>query len=517
MSSLVLHLIEVRYVFIAGGENRLRLAVCAFALGIIMVQRMSRSLGSGYARAYGAALGAAITLFAVYLSYAYLLPTPPFLVFLINEALFIVLWWTGHKITSACWVDSPMMDMAAAETGMLSKKMFQKNRKENEEKKSLAQGLAENLPRNHPGRVILIFSLFAIPAFGAGIQLLSGADAASRLRMGIFLFVYLWCAFALLFLSNLSRLAAYFEKRDVGLPDRVGLPWLSGGFLATTIAILAAFFLPQAPTVSGMYVRTRIQAVYRGWQSKGGLRDSAKPSTEEGTRPGGEPLSSEKLDSEKAVNILDKRYEKFDKLNDPYISDMARNTGIEPEYRNVLLMAAAANETFSTVFGVVIKIVFVITAMAALVVLFIMLTSAWSGARQSFLKKHRQKKEDKEARRKEAAKKLKERPAASRFRQFADPFAAAAIRDGDALVRYMWEAMLAWCNDYGTPCPSDKTPFEFVESKPDALEGFEESALYIARLFTYSEYSGEKVGDEETPALKKFWSSLRRHARLSDS
>jgi len=314
----------------------------------------------------------------------------------------------------------------------------------------------------------------------------------------------------------LSRLAAYFEKRGVALPDRVGLPWLSAGFLATTLAIVAAFFLPQAPTVSGLYVRTRIQAVYRGWQHKGGLPDSAKPFSSDGTLPGGKSLQTEKLDGEKALQILDKRYEILDKLNDPYLSYIARNTGIEPEYRNTLLLAAAANETFGAVFSAVIKIIFVITAAAVLAMFFLMITSAWGGTRRVFLKKQRQKKEDKGARRKEAAKKLKERPAASRFRQFADPFAAAARRDGDALVRYMWEAMLAWCYDYGSPCPADKTPFEFVKSKPDALDGFEEHALYIARLFTFSEYSGEKVGDEEIPSLKKFWTSLCALTRISD-
>ena len=76
--------------------------------------------------------------------------------------------------------------------------------------------------------------------------------------------------------------------------------------------------------------------------------------------------------------------------------------------------------------------------------------------------------------------------------------------------------MLAYCTDYGTPCPAYKTPLEFVEEKPDALEGFEDNADYIARMFTYSEYSGEKISNDEIPQLKKFWSALRQHAQLSD-
>jgi len=516
MSSLVLHLIEVRSLFIAGGENRLRLAAVSFALGIILVQRLTRVLGPSYAKAYGVALGAAITLFVAYFAWAYLLPVPPLIVFLVNEAIFGVLWFVGHKITAACWVDSPLMEATAAETGIFSREKFLKRALEAKKEERLrAVNWMERLPRNHPGRVILYFSMFAIPAFGVAVHISGAEGARMLLRMGIYLFIYLWCAFSLLFLSGLSRLASYFEKRSVSLPERLGLSWLAIGFLVVTFAIILAVFLPQPPTIPGLYVRTRIESVYRGLSREGGMKDSVRSGEGKAEANVGN-LKQWKLDRDTAINILEKRASRVDQLKDPFLSDIYRNTGFEPEYRNTLVLVAASNEAFSSVFGVVLKVILVLALCAALVIGSMVLMSAYTGVKQSIPRWRRKKKVDREQKRKEIIKRLLEHPAALHFCRFLDPFAGGTRRDGDALVRYLWEAMLAYCADYGTPCPVYKTPFEFVEEKPDALEGFEDNAEYIARMFTFSEYSGEKVSDDEIPRLKKFWSELRQHAQLSD-
>ena len=57
------------------------------------------------------------------------------------------------------------------------------------------------------------------------------------------------------------------------------------------------------------------------------------------------------------------------------------------------------------------------------------------------------------------------------------------------------------------------TPREFVRSRPEPLEGFEESANFIAELLSYSEFSGEPVPDSKIPELKEFWTDLTRRAR----
>ena len=70
--------------------------------------------------------------------------------------------------------------------------------------------------------------------------------------------------------------------------------------------------------------------------------------------------------------------------------------------------------------------------------------------------------------------------------------------------------MLDFCAEFGTPCRADQTPLEFADSEPEALGGFEDSARYIADLLTFSEFSGQPIGEDERPRLRIFWSDLQR-------
>jgi hypothetical protein len=516
ISSLLLYLIEIRSLFIAGGEWRLRQALLAFAVGIILIQRISRMLGRNTARIYTVALGVAITLFTGYMAHAYRIPTHPLIVFLVNEILVVILWFVVHMITASCWIDDPVKQMTAMDIGIFARIRIRKElEKEKPTKEELERRWVKALPRQHPGRMILYFSLLAVPAFGVGIYLFNTADPGVRFRVGIYIFVYLWCAFALLFLSSLSQLASYLEKRDVPLPEAVGVPWLSIGFFVVTSVLIGSVFLPQPPSLQGLYVRDRIMANYKGWTSKHGVKENLGTGGKSGAEQSGD-MKSAPLDRDKVSDILDKRYDKVDQLKDPYLSDIHRNTGIEPEYRNVLKASAATSETFGKIFDMIIKLFFVLLILCGLVVLYIVGVSLTTGLSQSYSSWRNQRAKEKI---KPPKKKRKKKPTGEglileRFRRFADPFArGAGAREGNALVRYLWEAFLAFCEDYGTPCSADVTPFEFVGRKPGALEGFEDHARYIADLFTFSEYSGETVSTSENPRLEKFWASLQKHAQ----
>jgi len=516
LASLVLYLIELRSLFIEGGEWRLRQGLLAFAFGIILIQRIARMLGKSLAWMYGIALGVAITLFALYMAHAYRLPASPVLVFLANKVLFLVLWFVGHHITAACWLDDPIKERTVADIGIFARiRMRSREKKEEPSKEEKEKKWLQPLPKSHPGRVILYFSLFAIPVFGGGMFLFDLTDPAVQLRIGLFLFLYLWCAFALLFLASLSQLTAYFEKRGVGLPEQVGVPWLSLGFVIVTLIVICAFFLPQPPSIPALYVRDKLVANYRGFSSSRGIReDIGKGGAQKQGQAG--DLKSGKLDRQAASDILDNRYQGVDKLDDPYLSDVHRNTGIEPEYRNLLKLGAVGSEVFDKIFGAIVLIIYGLLILGGIVVVYILAVSFLSGFSQRWgaMRDKSAKKKIKPLLKKRKRKKPKgERPLLERFRRFSDPFrTGTAGKSGNALVRYLWEALLAFCADFGNPCEADKTPFEFVEKKPEALEGFEESALYIADIFTFSEYSGKHVSPEEIPRLKKFWADLQRHA-----
>ena len=75
-------------------------------MGVVLLQRLARLQGPSAARNYGLGLGVAMGLFAIYYTFAYRVPLSPLIVLPINLLLFGVLWWSGHKLTAACAVDS---------------------------------------------------------------------------------------------------------------------------------------------------------------------------------------------------------------------------------------------------------------------------------------------------------------------------------------------------------------------------------------------------------------------------
>ncbi|MBN1899709.1 DUF4129 domain-containing protein [Candidatus Sumerlaeota bacterium] len=515
--SLILYLIEVRSLFISGGEWRLRQALIAFSFGIILIQRIHRMLGKSTGMGYAIALGISITIFTLYMAFTYRIPASPVVVFLVNETLFLILWYAGHKITAACWLDDPVKEQTVADVGIFARIRMKKEReKEKPSQEEQERRWAVSLPRDHPGRVILLFSLFAIPAFGAGIYFFNVRDPLVSFRMGAYLFLYLWCALSLLYLASLSQLASYFEKRDVPLPEKVGIPWLATGFVIVTVILILSFFLPQPQSLPGLYVRDRLMANYRGWSSRYGIREKLGPSSSspEGGQSG--DMSSAPSDREDLGKFFDKRNEGVDKLNDPYLSEVQRGSGFEPEYKNIMTMNVAAKETFGKIFDALIVVLYILLILGGIVVLYIVVYSLGGsiGEKKQGIREKRAGEKALEKKKKPKKPKFKgKKPILVHFRRFVDPFARGDAGDGNALVRYMWEALLAFCADFGAPCEADVTPFEFVESKPEALEGFEDDAQYMARLFTFSEFSGEPVPSDELPRLQKFWAALQNHVK----
>lgn len=523
-SSLLLHLIELRSVFIAGGETKLRIATLAFAGGTVLVQRLSALQGRSLAMAYAWTLGLAISAFLLHEAIVHRLPVHPIVVFAVNEALFMLLMWAVLRITASCSVDDGKQLAAAAESGILPRLGFGGRApvtqiKETEIAPADEAKWTERLARAHPGRVILYFSLVAIPAFGTGAYFFD-PEKDSALRLGGLLFLYLWCAFALLFLSSLRQLTAYFEQRDVSLPEGIGLTWLAIGFAIVTGVMLLAFLLPQPPSVSNFFVRDRILTAYRGWEAASGIRDTqgniarSNPAASDTKTPA--PSNDPRSSAEAEVMIKDS-HSNVDAVGDSYLSEMDRHgiAGTKAVHENYLRMKGKANENFRRLFDGLLRFLMILGAIAGVVVAYVVVMSFYRGLseRVALLRWRRIRgDENKKPKKKKSRRGEQELPA--RFREFTNPFAAASGKlDGNAVVRYLWSATAALCADCGSPCGPEMTPREFLASRPAGLQGFEDQAEYIARLFSFSEFSGEPVPETELPSLRKFWEDLQAHAR----
>lgn len=537
VSALMLHLIAIRSIFVPGGEGRLRLAVLAFAGGVILLQRLIRTQGEEYARIYAWAIGAAMTLFAIHNAFAYRLPIHPLIVLFFNLLIFGVLWWAAHKITAACSADSPEAIAAASESGSFRSLKFKLPRGSRIQDPQTIQQLASSedsdkrwarkLPVSHPGRVLLYFSLFAVPAFGFGVYLF-GEDDPHRARLGILLFIYLWCILALLFLSSLSQLSNYFEMRGVSLPESVGLTWLAIGFSLVTFALVAAFFLPQPASVSSSYVRERVEVAYEGWEASRGFReespDEGAPSPGERDGGGGAADASAGTQSagsgggdqsqggadEKGEGRGEK--ERFNTQREGDEKTQADAVSEPPDRRSSSRRSRGEAAGIDRFFETALTVALWIGVAAAAVVLIALLIALLRGAAGSLAEFRFRRRRVRE---KKKAEKPRDREATARaLRRFGDPFSGPTrLEDGDELIRYLWKATLAWCAEYGTPCEAGQTPSEFVSREPEALKGFEEQARFLAGLVNFSEFSGQPVPESVKPKLRAYWKALQEHAR----
>jgi len=595
VSALLLQLIDIRSVFIEGGTGRLRVGLVTFALGVILLEYMTRVMGRALASNYQFALGITMLLFSAHHAFAWRMPTHPVIVFLVEVLLLAILWIVIWNISRSCSLGTRKAVEAAGDSGMLGGGQVEhgegrvpKDRIPSGRKIILwgalvlfGAGIAAFLmgfripfntpasitgiltlvylgvfiviglfvtgrgtPRRggkhpsspdfvksedqllqimmdvpgrtrksappasektwmgrlspgHPGVVILYFSLVALPLFGLGVYLFDLNQSAARFRMGAYLFIYLWCALALLCLATLSQLRSYFKSRRVALPDSLGMAWLLLGMVTVSVVMFTAFLLPQPPSVAGLFVRDRVIAMYHGWEAN--WRASHPGSRPEGStgRDGrnGMPVESDPRDAEP--------------VGDRQHGDDLMKTPAQRSRENLQEMGAGFNTTMRKAFDGF------ITGLGCLMVLFSVILLIFM--LYLFLTHFRDRRQRLRVLKQKRTPFWKKQTSPAGVRQyfgdFGDPFIPGCSLDPEQLVDYLWDAMMAWFEDQGAKIPTNQTPQQFVNCNLEVLGGFYGKALFLANLLDRSRYAASPLGGEWLPNLQDFWNALQDHAR----
>ncbi len=592
VSALLLQLIDIRSVFIEGGAGRLRVGLVTFAMGVILLEYMTRVMGRALASNYQFALGITMLLFSAHHAFVWQMPTHPVIVFLVEVLLLVILWIVIWNIARSCSLGTRKAVEAAGDSGMLGggqvghgEGRVPQDRIPNGRKIILwgalvlfGAGIAAflmgfripfntpasvtgilalvylgvfiviglfvtgrgtpgrggkhhsapdfvnsedqllqimmdvpgrtrksvpptsektwvgRLPPGHPGVVILYFSLVALPLFGLGVYLFDLNQPAAHFRMGVYLFIYLWCALALLCLATLSQLRSYFKSRRVTLPDSLGMAWILLGMVTVSVVMFTAFLLPQPPSVAGLFVRDRVIAMYHGWEAHWGASHPA-------SRPQGStgrnriPVESDPRDTEPVGNGQH--------------GDDLMKTPAQRSRENLQAMGAGFNTTmrkvldgFITGLGCLMVLFSVILLVFMLYLFFTRFRGRWQRLR--ILK-------EKSA----PFWKKKTLPAGmrKRFGDFGDPFMPGRSLDPGQLVDYLWNAMMARFEDGGVKLTTNQTPQQFVNCNREVLGGFYGEALFLANLLDRSRYAACPLGREWLPSLQDFWNALQEHAR----
>ena len=528
IATLLLQVVALRTVFVGGGEGRLRQGLVAFALGVVLIEKLRLQQGRSAAILYGFFLGAAISLFSLVHAIHYRMSgIHPMFVFVVNQAFFALLWWAGMRITRACSSDAESAG-AALDSGIMNRRVREV------EMVGDADPFTDRLPSRHPGRVIFHFSLVAIPIFGLGVYLVATISHADAVQVGALLFIYLLCAFLLLALSSLGQLVAYFAQRDMALPDQIGLSWIAVAVLCVSLVLLVALALPQPASPARSAVRNQIVAVYRGAQSKHGMHDTARVENEKkdarrgsdhgdttndvqgGKKGQGEGDGSGKSEGENGKGGKgsgkgggnDGHGGGGDAKNGAGQRQGSQSAAPQtPQTPNV------SPEKFTGSLAKVFRVVVVAMAIAVIVAIVILTLAMLAGLFRrlshglSLRRILRLRKERANETRKRAT---EDRPLA--WRDVPDPFGPGAPDSASETARICWMGLLAYCSDRREPCPAETTPFEFVGSRPQCLRGFENEARRLAEFYTVREFSSRGVSENSREELRRIWTALKRKA-----
>lgn len=504
--TLVSHLIDLRSLFLAGGEARLRFAVFAFAGGVILIQRLTIEQGNETAGTYKWALGFVMGLFNAWFSASQPADFHPIIVFIVNGLVFIALWWIGYRITAACAVDTDETANAASESGVLRfgkpareiASPHVKSRSYLRDTRAKRDGRNPNtipdtawqqrLPTKHPGRVLFGFALVAIPLFGLGVLLF---PRESSLRLGVNLFLFLWCALFLLALSSLRQLDAYVKRRSMTLPDTIGLTWLAIAVSIVTIVVAAGFLLPQPATAPTDFIRSRVFASYNAAQKCFGFKETAAGGREEARGSSGDGPGQKAL---------------TDVMADRTKGDREIAGGGKTAYaRPTQTPETAATQSLRKMFDFFWRGIGFVTVLAILFVLLVLGIAFWTSIRGHVRRRPKKEKENKRR------KKVTPEEAAV-LAAIPDPFATGDSDDVNALTERVWQATIAVCAARGAQPSSDQTPYEFLAAKPDALTGIDPEADQLVRHLMHARFSGGALPETVRPWLREYWNQLRQAA-----
>jgi hypothetical protein len=270
VGSLVFFLIEVLYR--GPHTGRLCFVFGLFTFASVLVSRVSIQSGIERGKMFGLALGMA----AFVTSYT-LVEFEGVLATVMEPILLLVficvVMWSASKLTWDCTVIDKSRDTSA--TGITE--LVRRNFRGTDEKKSSdpvsddsdsatevgesSDAQAGNLikafftrgqRKNTPGVWVFYFAMAALPIFGFG-QWFVIPDPKSGYFWVVLLFgVYLAAALSLMMTTSLLGLQRYLRKRKTHMPPEIARNWLSLGFVASLIVLVAVLLFPRPDAKSSI-------------------------------------------------------------------------------------------------------------------------------------------------------------------------------------------------------------------------------------------------------------------------
>jgi len=254
VGSLCYFLIDVRY----RGEmdGPLCWVMFWFILGIVLISRISIEHGPERAIVFGLGLGAALWLYTLQNSPAYLL----------SLILMALVWYCASVLVWDCTLVDD--DLDASGQGLLQAPLKPQKAQANppqtdiaKQKKAQFSIKPKRKPSTNPGRSVIYFSLAALPIFGIG-QLIIPSTGDGRKIGFVLMAIYMTAALGLFVTTSFLGLRRYLRQRSLVMPPSIAFAWVKFGGFLTLFIIIAAMFIPR-PGAGEAWITLRHQFDHR--------------------------------------------------------------------------------------------------------------------------------------------------------------------------------------------------------------------------------------------------------------
>ncbi len=416
-----------------------------------------------------------------------------------------------------------------------------------------------------PGVWIIYFSIAALPLFGLGQLLVPVSQGERRREIFWLLCIYLSSGLGLLLATSFLGLRRYLRQRKLQMPAAMTGVWL--GFGALLIACLLGFsiFLPRPnaeldPTgvskilgskdrkaskhamMKDSYGEGKGKASKEGPQDQkatgdgGAKKDPSSKNTTQGKtgqgNKGDQASNSGNKQGNKSGKQGDKQGNKDgsqgktgeksqgdeEKKKDENSSGLGDENPDDGEGEESDRTSDESQSEWTGTVATVLKwIVYIILGLIALYLLirFLANFTTWAGGLLDALSAFWRRlfgRKDKPASEKSGVTEepVEERVPPPPFSAYADPYLTGLADrvSPEELVRYTFDALEAWANDYRFGRRIDETPIEFAERLSSTVPSLDPSADRLAGLYARVAYARGPLGADVEEIVRGLWERL---------
>jgi hypothetical protein len=502
VGSLAFFLLDVGYR--GNFDDQLRWTMFFFVFAIVLIARISLTMGSDKAAVYGLVLGAVTFLatmrFVKGLGVA------------LNLLIILVIAGSAYLLTKdTTWMGKP----------------------DRTRERGLAELLAEpwqlisqtRSKRRSHGLWVVWFTLAALPLFGIGQSLIAVEDTTRRQTAFWRITMYVACGLGLLLTTALVNLRQYLKARKLKLPAPLAGRWLATGAIMIVFAMAIAAFIPRPQSETPLIAFSRLGSPERDANRVAPKSGSAGKG--EGDRGGDAKDNNRSPDSgggngqpdEKAKGNS-KRGEKGaggDQAKEKGEGDGRQgNQGTDGDKGQTEKQSPPSTPNSLANISSILQSVaqwLVILAVVIIVVLvvlrFLANSQAWATKWWQWLMNIFARKSTFETKPEEDS-----RPPPTRqppeFRTYSNPFSdgTAGRREGAELIRYTFSALEAWGRENGQPRGDSETPLEFARQLGEFDHDLEEPVGRLAASYSRLAYARRSKTGHEHDIAKAVWDAM---------